>query len=145
MNTVISSTHLGPPVKLKAQWSYNTLSWRLKGSKWSYVQFRPKVLPIKAQAKLPETFVEPVLLYDSFNIVYGNLHDKKLRNTALRMMLGLYNRRQMNVQVVVEKFLWETSSHNYGSVGLTPGQVRTKRRCNYQTGIEFLITEIRKL
>ncbi|VUZ50582.1 unnamed protein product [Hymenolepis diminuta] len=56
---------------------------------------RSKVLSIKAQAKLLETFVEPVLLYGLSTTVYLKVDNKKLKavqNTAWRMMLGLYSR-----------------------------------------------------
>ncbi|VUZ40802.1 unnamed protein product [Hymenolepis diminuta] len=72
--------------------------------------FRPvlrlKVLSIGTRAKLLKTFVEPVLLYGLPTIIHLKVNDirlKAVQNTTRRMMLGLYSRRQMSVEVMAEK------------------------------------------
>ncbi|KAM3177821.1 hypothetical protein ACTXT7_003764 [Hymenolepis weldensis] len=59
---------------------------------------------------------------------------KAIQNVTLRTMLGLYSRPQMNVRVLAEKFLNETSPHNCA-----------QRRYNRKTFTEFPITEIGKI
>ncbi|KAM3183771.1 hypothetical protein ACTXT7_009732 [Hymenolepis weldensis] len=67
---------------------------------------KSKMLSIKTQAKLLETFIEPVLLYDFSIIVYRKVDVNKLKvvqNADQGMMLGLYSRQQTSVKVLTEK------------------------------------------
>ncbi|KAM3187032.1 hypothetical protein ACTXT7_003120 [Hymenolepis weldensis] len=63
-------------------------------------------LSIETQMELFETFVEPVLLYGLFTIVYRKVDDDKLKaiqNTARGIKLDVYSRQQMSVKVLAEK------------------------------------------
>lgn len=65
-----------------------------------------KVLLIKTQEKILETFVESILLHSLLTIACRKADDSKLKtaqNTARRMLLGLYSRRQISVTVLTEK------------------------------------------
>ncbi|VUZ56561.1 unnamed protein product [Hymenolepis diminuta] len=63
-----------------------------------------KVLLIRTRAKLPEQFVESVLLHCLFTSVHCKVDDKKLkvvRNTVWWIILDPYSRRQMNDQMTI--------------------------------------------
>ncbi|VUZ55442.1 unnamed protein product [Hymenolepis diminuta] len=77
---------------------------------------RSKVLLIKTQAKLLETFIESVLLYGLYTIVNPKANDNKLKavQSSTRWMMTTNK-----CSSTVEKLLWETSPHNYRSLLLS--------------------------
>ncbi|VUZ49361.1 unnamed protein product [Hymenolepis diminuta] len=78
---------------------------------------QPPMLRPVVRSKLHEKFVQPVLLHGFSTIVYFKVDDNKIKavqNTGPRMVLGLYRRKQMSVEVLTEKF---AQLHNYISIG----------------------------
>ncbi|KAM3187025.1 hypothetical protein ACTXT7_003113 [Hymenolepis weldensis] len=106
---VSSCAHIGFPVNDEAL-TGNSISLNIIKVKRQLVTFRPVlksiVLSVETQMELFETFVEPVLLYGLFTIVYRKVDDDKLKaiqNTARGIKLDVYSRQQMSVKVLAEK------------------------------------------